>query len=234
MTRESILITGSSKGLGRELALVFADNGFNTILHGRNANALKSLRRTILQKGRSCKIVRGDIRTAGTITRLFNTAAEADVSVLINNAVLKCPHLPLEKMDDRKIVEILETNLIAPIKLTRRLYGLFCNNGRGTIININSLSGLEPQYLRSIYCASKWGLRGFTNSFRIEAEKHNVRIIGVYPSTIKIGPKITYGMEPAWVARKIYAAYRNQKCAGLKLDNRPNKKRWSEGLCELH
>ncbi|MFC1931531.1 SDR family NAD(P)-dependent oxidoreductase, partial [Chloroflexota bacterium] len=91
------------------------------------------------------------------------------------------------------------------------------------IININSISGMEPNELKSIYCASKWGLRGFTDSFRLEAKNHKVRVLGVYPSRIKTKAHFTFGMETQEVAQKIYAAYKNTEIDELKLDERPKK-----------
>ena len=193
MKKESVLITGSSKGLGEELALVFASNNHDVILHGRNKEDLARVEEKVSKMGVNCCVLDGDLRLDKTIEELHKLAKEKGVSVLINNAGtdLKLEDagsdlkLPLSEIDDRQIDETLITNLIAPIKLTKRLYTLFLGKGYGTIININSLSGLESHELRNIYCASKWGLRGFTDSFRLEAEKHKVRVLGVYPSRIK-------------------------------------------------
>ncbi len=231
MKNESVLITGSSKGLGEALALVFAGNNHDVILHGRNKEDLVKVKEKVTRRGVDCHLLDGDLRLDKTIEELYKLAKEKDVSVLINNAGtdLKLEDagpdlkLPLNKIDDKQIDEILTINLITPIKLTKRLYTLFLNKGYGTIININSLSGLEPHYLRNVYCASKWGLRGFTDSFRLEAEKHKIRILGVYLSRIKTKAHFTYGMEPQDVAQKIYAAYKNPDINEIKINGRPEK-----------
>ena len=231
MKDKTVLITGSSKGLGKELALVFASNNHDIILHGRNKEDLGRVKEKVSETGVNCYILEGDLRLDKTIEGLYKRAKEKDVSVLINNAGtdLKLqdagPNLksPLDEMDDKQIDEIVITNLVAPIKLTKRLYTLFLDKGYGTIININSLSGLENHELRSIYCASKWGLRGFTDTFRLEADKHNVKVLGVYPSRIKTKPYFTYGMDSQEVAQKIYAAYKNIKLDEIILDGRPKK-----------
>lgn len=228
---KSVLITGSSRGLGKELALVFANNNHNIILHGRNKEDLERVKEEVTTIGVICHILEGDLRLDKTIEELYKRAKEKDVSVLINNAGtdLKLQDagpnlkLPLNEIDDKQINEILITNSIAPIKLTKRLYTLFLDKGYGTIIIINSLSGLENHELRSVYCASKWGLRGFTDTFRLEADKHNVKVLGVYPSRIKTKPYFTYGMEPQEVAQKIYAAYKNSNLDEIIIDGRPKK-----------
>jgi len=228
MKNKSVLITGSSKGLGEELALVFASNNYDVILHGRNKVDLARVKGKVSKMAVNCYILDGDLRLDKTIDELYKLAKEKDVSVLINNAGTDLKpqdagpdlKLPLNEIDDRQIDEILITNLIAPIKLTKRLYTLFLDKGYGTIININSLSGLEPQELKSTYCASKWGLRGFTDSFRLEADKHKVRVLGVYPSRIKTKAYFTFGMEPQEVAQKIYTAYNNTNMSEIILDER--------------
>ena len=229
MKDESVLITGSSRGLGAELALVFARNNHAIILHGRDKEDLARVEEKVSASGVNCYVVAGDLRLDKTIEALYKMAAKTDVSVLINNAGVDLTpddaglgvKLPLNEIGNEQIDEILTVNLLAPIKLTRRLYPLFLNKGHGTIININSLLGLEPRELSSIYCASKWGLRGFTDSFRLEAAKHNVRVIGVYLSRIKTRAYFPFGMEPQEVARKIYVAYRNTNINEIILDERP-------------
>jgi len=231
MENESVLITGSSKGLGKELAVVFASNNHDVILHGRNKQDLARVEEEVSKMGVNCYVLGGDLKDDETIEKLSKLAEEKDVSVLINNAGIDLKFedagedlkLPLNKIDVKQIDEILKTNLLAPIKLTKRLYTLFLRKGYGTIININSLSGLKSQKLRSIYCASKWGLRGFTDTLRLEAEEHGIRVVGVYPGRIKTKSFFASGMEPQEVAQTIYTAYKNTNIHEIKLDGRRQK-----------
>jgi len=221
MIRESVLITGSSKGLGRCLALVFAKNNYNIILHGRNEKDLKTVAGQISKKV-NVDVVKGDLKLEQTINNLYKTAKQRDLSILINNAAFHCPKLPLEKLNNEQIEDMLLTNLIAPIKLTKKIYSLFLEKKQGTIINSNSISGLEYQKFRSIFCATKWGLRGFANALRLEAEKNNIRIINAFPSRIKTIPEYQdYGMEPEDVAQEIYMTYKRTNNNELIIDDRP-------------
>lgn len=196
MLNKAVLITGSSRGLGAELAVVFASKGYGVILHGRSEFGLEAVRQRI---GQNCLHMSvGDLRFVSTLNKLFELGQEYGVSVLINNAGVDCP-APISEISDEQIDEVIETNLIAPIKLTARFCGLV-----DTIININSLSGLEAQKSRSLYCASKWGLRGFSDSLQLEGK---TRFLSVYPSRIKTKPEYTYGFEPSYVASQIYEAF---------------------------
>lgn len=226
MKNKSVLITGSSKGLGEGLASVFAANGYDIILHGRDKKDLARVKEKILKKRVRCYVSRGDLKSDKVVRQLFEIAKKNDISVLINNAALSCPHLPLEEISDAKIEDMLITNLIVPIKLTKKGYSFFLKRGYGTIININSLSGLEAQELRSIYCASKWGLRGFTETFRLEARKHKTRVISVYPGRIKTKSYFTYGMKIKDVAKKIFDIYKHTDNDEIILDN--HLKKWKK------
>jgi short-subunit dehydrogenase len=217
MNRECVLITGSSRGLGKQLALVFARNNHDIILHGRDKKRLAEVREEVVKSGVDCFTCAGDLKQGKTIDALCKLAREKDVTVLINNAGTSLRSkdaeeldlkLPLEETSTEQIDDILMTNLLAPIKLTKGIYPLLLEKKRGTIININSRLGREPRELNGIYCASKWGLRGFTDSLRREAGKRGIRVMGIYPGRIKTRACFTRGMEPGEAAQKIYDAYR--------------------------
>ncbi len=88
-------------------------------------------------------------------------------------------------------------------------------------MNINSVSGLEAQSARPVYCASKWGLRGFAEALRKEALKHHIRIVDIYPSRVKTRPKFTYGMDPHELAEKIYHFVEETDRVVFIVDDRP-------------
>lgn len=221
----AVCITGSSRGLGAALAGVFAQNGFDVILHGRDGCALRPLSGALRAKGVRCCVVQGDLRNKATLSRLLTAIKKNDAAVLINNAAVLCPHLAFEKMTQKNITELLEINLLAAVKLTNLVYPYFLSRGGGTFININSVSGLRPQWRRAVYCSSKWGLRGFESALRLEAEGHNVKILGVYPSRIKTRPNFQDGMNPLEAARKIYKAYASGIRKTLFVDDKPTKKK---------
>jgi len=223
MKRNFVLISGSSRGLGQALALVFARNNYNIILNSRDKKNLKLVRNQILKNEVECEIVLGDIRLDNALDDLERLSREKGLLVLVNNAGLQCPHLPLEKISDEQIDDMIVTNLVAQIQLTKRIYQYFIEKGNGTIININSLSGLRNHELRSIYSASKWGLRGFSDSFRIEAKKNNVRILDVYSGRIKTKPEFIEGMKTEEVAQKIYDAFQNTGIEKIEIDGRSKK-----------
>ena len=119
---------------------------------------------------------------------------------------------------------LAERFLFTYFKLTNKIYPLLKEQGYGSIININSIVGKEPKKFRSVHSATKWGLKGFTKSLRIEASEHNVKVINVYPTQIKTVKEHTFGLETEDVAEQIYGEHNNSLFNNeLVIDGRPEE-----------
>lgn len=222
MKNRTVLITGSSKGLGESLAIIFAKNNYDIILHGRNKERLEMIKEKIIEGngGSYCYIIEGDIKSDETIKKLSEKAIQEDISILINNAAVSTAKR-LEDLTIREMEDNLATNLIAPIKLTKAIYPLFLNKKSGTIININSIDGKNAKPLLTEYCASKFGLKGFTDSLRFEAKDNNIRVIGVHlggmQTEMYTGGKENFEkcMNPSEVAQLIYDLSKTYPTSGV-------------------
>jgi short-subunit dehydrogenase len=190
--KDTVLITGSSSGLGKHLVDKFKSKGHKVIEH----NGRKDHDLTILKD----------------IYKLAMKAREYDVKILINNAAVTCPSIKLEDYSIELIQNMIDVNLKAPIMLSYLLIYELDN-----IININSMVGLEIKQPRTLYSATKWGLRGFSNSLKAENEK--IEILDVYPTNIKTTPDRENAMDVQMVVDKIYDAYTSKE-TDLILDGR--------------
>ena len=224
-TNKCVLVTASSKGLGKAIAKEFAFNGYDIVLHGRDETRVYDTQFEINHKivnDIMCESVIGDLRSDDTIQKLYDVS-KGQISVLVNNAAIPCYGLPLDEMNEDQMWDSLETNLVAPIKLTHKIYPLLKEQGYGSIININSIVGKEPKKFRSVHSAAKWGLKGFSKSLRIEAKENGIKVINVYPTQIKTIKEFTYGFEPDYVAKKIYEEHTDGDTGELVLDGRPEE-----------
>lgn len=177
---KSILITGSARGLGKELALKFSGDTFNIIIQDRDKESLFKVRkRIVFPKWANCDAVLGDLREDEIIEELFDLSDKHNLDILINNAGVRSAG-KIKDMKNFDIEEMIKTNLLAPIKLTKALYPIFLKKKSGLIININSIAGKMPNSEEAVYCASKYGLRGFFDSFRFEAAEHNIIVLSIY------------------------------------------------------
>lgn len=179
MATKTVLITGSSKGLGRSLALVFAANKFNIILHGRDKRGLEYVKKKVVENNVDCDVVRGDLTSEETINKLYKAAEKRSLDILINNAGIYA-HKHFQNMNLEEFKRIISVNLIAPAQLIMKIYPIFLQKKSGVIININSVAGKNPNEMEAAYCASKHGLLGFSRSFQFEANRNHVRLISVF------------------------------------------------------
>lgn len=174
---KTVLITGSSRGLGKALADIFEKNNYNLILHCKNSKLLK-------REGIICDIIKGDIRLENTISRLADIAEKRDVDILINNAGIYM-NKQFSDTSYHDFKQVIDINLMAPIFLTHKIFPIFQRKKSGLIININSVASKNGSDGETAYCTSKHGLSGFTKSLQFEVTKSNIRIIDVCLGAMK-------------------------------------------------
>lgn len=177
--RKTALITGSSKGLGKELALEFSRNEYDTIINGRDKSALREVLEGARKNGIEAYSVAGDITKEETINALIEEARARNIEVLVNNAGMYIKK-PLTEMTMDDLKAVMEVNFFAVARLTQKILPIFLRRGEGIIVNMNSVAGEQGSLGESAYSASKHALRGFFDSLRYEVTTRGVRILDVY------------------------------------------------------
>lgn len=173
------VLTGASGGIGSALAYKLARSGVSLILAGRNKGALTALQR-MLPDGSVIKLCAGDLSTAEARQTLADLAIENDTSLLVN--LFGQNDLKLFRTQASSTVEnLLSTNLLAPIELTRLLLPSLTKRDEARIVNVGSVFGAigHPGY--AVYCASKAGVRAFSEALGRELADTSVRVIHVAP-----------------------------------------------------
>jgi NADP-dependent 3-hydroxy acid dehydrogenase YdfG len=174
---KTILVTGASDGIGRSIAIKLANEGHNLILCGRDEQKLQTVAK---ECDTQPKILAFDIND--TANRKGAVATISELDVLINNAGIWHKVGELETLDDELIVDVINTNLTSQILLTKSLLPLLKDKEGSAIINIISKSGITAQEGQSVYSASKWGMRGFTDVLRNDTKDNAVRVGAIYQS----------------------------------------------------
>ncbi len=169
LSNARVLLTGASGGIGAAIAEALARQGAQLILVGRNASSLENLSQYLKKTyGAACETVQADISTAeGRAAVLTHCSNNGGLQVLINNAGTSQFAL-FEDQSDHDIEQMIGTNLLAPILLTKALMPLLLGQREGTLINVGSTFGSIGYPAFTSYCASKFGLRGFTEALRRE------------------------------------------------------------------
>jgi len=184
MAGKTVLITGSSRGLGKELAWVFARNSWDLILHGRDEEALDGVESAVRSYGVDCEVIIGDLTSRDTLGRLGEAAEQRALNVLINNAGVYAQK-PFNDMSSEEFDRIVEVNLLAPVRLIKEIYPTFQRRESGLIVNVNSVAGLEASGSEAAYCASKHGLRAFARAYKYELRGSGIRVTDVYPGAMQ-------------------------------------------------
>lgn len=217
----SVAITGSNRGLGLALAENFKKAGFNLILHSRTDSSLSELIKKIGTNPESSFV--GDLRETQTLDNFAKVFNKFNGNILINNACMHCPHLPLISCDDKVIDDIIGVNLTACLKLTKRAL-IASPSTFISIVNINSMVGIEPKLHRTMYGASKAGLKAFSDSLRLELESENRgRVVNVFLSRVRTREEFSEGMNPNRVAMRIVQHLLSDIKSDLLLDGRVDK-----------
>lgn len=174
---KTILITGASDGIGKSLAIKLAKEGHSLILCGRDEARLNDVAHIC---GAQTQVLAFDLNSAEQ--RKEAVSKIEDLDVLVNNAGVWHKAGDLEILDDETVERVINTNLTSQILLTKALLPLIKDKAGTAIINVISKSGVTAQDGQSVYTASKWGMRGFTEVLRSDTKQNTVRVAAVYQS----------------------------------------------------
>jgi short-subunit dehydrogenase len=186
LAHSRVLITGASSGIGRELALAFARRGARMLLAARRSPELNVVadqcRRQV--EDADAIVVAGDLTDPAYRRELVRTATThwQGLDVLVNNAGVSA-HGPFAGSDEATLRQVMELNFFAAAELTRLALPLLKQGELPAIVNVGSIIGHRGLPLNSEYAASKFALRGWTESLRAELASDGVDVLLVSPGT---------------------------------------------------
>jgi len=177
---KTIVITGAGSGLGKELALQYAKKGSTIILIGKRQPPLLTVTDQIKQLGGRAFAYPLDIRDYAAVQETVEQIIKKhSVSCLINNAGVG--HFgPLSTLSHEQINDMIETNTKGVIFMTKAFLPHFHSLKEASIINIISTAGLRGKVNESVYVASKFAIRGFSESLVKELANTNIAVTAVY------------------------------------------------------
>ncbi|HSW70132.1 MAG TPA: SDR family oxidoreductase [Gammaproteobacteria bacterium] len=186
-SEKNIVITGATRGLGKELAEKFWQAGANLILVARTESALKSLHKNFLstkKNNQHANVFSIDLSVAEQTEKLIQILQQKKIDILINNAAIQGPIGPVWENDWKQWQETLQVNLLSPIALCRAIIPAMLMQNNGKIIN---LSGGGAAYARpqfSAYAVAKSGLVRFSETLAEEVKNHSIDINCVAPGVM--------------------------------------------------
>lgn len=183
LSTAGVLVTGGSRGIGRETARALLERGAKVVVCGRDPDSLEGAADDL-----GVHPVRADVSREDDVERLVAEAVEAldDFSVLINNAGIGA-HAPLVDTSVEDMRRVWETNVLGAMMVARASARHFVDRGGGNIVNVGSTAGRRGYAGGTAYASSKFALRGMTECWRSELRSSDVRVMHVDPSEVQTG-----------------------------------------------
>lgn len=203
LNNKSVVIFGASGSLGKSLSELLSKENTKLFLLSRKVESID------IPKAKKIVV---DVKNPESVKKAFE---EIDKETEKIDLVINCVGVglikDLKETTEEEIINVIDTDLKGAIFVAKEAYRRMTDKKSGYIINIISSSGRKSRPLETVYCAAKWGLRGFTESLQMAGEETGVKVTGVYPGGMKsenfwkiIPDKdISVYLEPAFVAQKI-------------------------------
>lgn len=180
---KSVVVTGSSRGIGAEIATLFAAEGASvTVNCHQDADGARSVVGRIKAAGGKAELCMADVRDVKSAERLVETAVKTNgrLDVLVNNAGIVRDAL-VENLDFEKWREVLDTNLSGVFNCSKAAYPVMRDQGHGKIVNISSVVAESGNIGQANYVSSKAGVIGLTRAMAVEFAKYGILVNAVSP-----------------------------------------------------
>lgn len=179
---KTIVVTGASKGIGRAIALTFAERGWRVFACARGSAALEELKK---DAAGFSGFVYTFVCDASVKEQLADFAAfvfahTLQIDVLVNNAGVFIPGRVIDEAEGN-LEKLMNTNLYSAYHLSRLLIPAMLQRGQGHIFNVSSVAGVQAYPNGGSYSISKFALRGLSMALREELKEHNIRVTTLLP-----------------------------------------------------
>lgn len=180
-------ITGATRGIGRQIAITLAKEGFNIVINYRKENEdLIETKKMVEDQKVKCFTVQGDVSSFEDSERMVKDIIEEfkHIDILVNNAGITKDML-LMRMKKEDFESVIGVNLVGTFNITKNVIPYMMKNRSGRIINVSSVVGISGNAGQTNYSASKAGIIGFTKSLAKEVGSRNILVNAVAPGFIE-------------------------------------------------
>ena len=178
---KTVLITGASSGIGKELSYVYAKNGYNLILVARRIDNLNSIKKDI-EENYSCNVqaLQIDLSQKESANLLFDKVKDLNINILINNAGFGI-NGSFKDIDIEQETDMLMLNMVTLTRLTKLFANKMLKSVGGNIVNISSTAAFQAIPTFATYAATKAYVLHFTEALAVEYKNTNVNFTAICP-----------------------------------------------------
>ena len=185
--RKVVFVTGGSRGIGKAIALKYAQNGYNVVInYVSDKTNVEELQKEFTKLNVECLIEKADVSKSEEVEKIVKKAIEKfnKIDVLVNNAGITRDGL-LMRMKEEDFDKVIEINLKGTFLITKSVIPYMLKKRDGKIINLASVVGVTGNAGQCNYSASKAGIIGFTKSLAKEVGSRNILVNAVAPGFIQ-------------------------------------------------
>jgi NAD(P)-dependent dehydrogenase (short-subunit alcohol dehydrogenase family) len=181
------LITGASQGLGRALALAYAEEGASMVINSRGEESIRPVAEEAEGMGAEVLALAADVAKGADVERLVGTAVErfGRIDVLVNNAGVLGPRVAIEEYPEDEWRRVIDANLTGPFLVSRAVIPRMPEGG--SIVNVVSGVSVEGRAEWGAYSVSKFGVEGLTQILAAELQERGIRVNAVDPGGMRTG-----------------------------------------------
>lgn len=181
MKDKVVIVTGGTSGIGKAIALAFAQRGARVVISGRNEDTLSQTEKELKTYHNDILAVKADVSNENDCVRLINETLNrfGSIDILINNAGISMRAL-FRELDLDVLRKVMDTNFWGTVYCTKYAMKPLLKS-KGIIVGISSIAGIKGLPARSGYSASKFAMNGFLESLRIENLKTGVHVLVCCP-----------------------------------------------------
>ncbi len=178
-----VLVTGAGEGIGRATAERFAESGAEVIMNALTDKYVVEVHSSLVSRGYRSHYVVGDISSGQTVEKLKETVGQIGrLDVIVNNAPLEIDR-PFEEISVDDARKMSEVNVIAYFNLVKTFLS-YLKESRGSVINVSSVQGLNPESFNAFYPTTKGAELTLTREMAVELAKYGIRVNAVAPGPI--------------------------------------------------
>jgi NAD(P)-dependent dehydrogenase (short-subunit alcohol dehydrogenase family) len=215
LSKKHVLITGAGSGIGRALALAFAERGNHLILNDLSLSELQETEKACLSLNSDTSVSLYEFSVTD-MNAWQSLVSEIDtkhghLDIVINNAGIAHQATTVQFLPDQVLRNVMEVNFFGMVNGTQACLPLLRKSSEACLANVSSLFGLTGIALQGAYCASKFAIRGYTETLRMEAQHYfpHVNILSIHPG----------GVSTQIAESAIDTGYRNAKDSATDVKN---------------